>query len=150
MKKIKNIILRLFYKGVWAENDTLVGVHPDGAINCEANGAIARNSLVKLSSGKVVASGAAELPLGVAQDNVVAGERVAVKLLGNATGTIVGIASEAISQGDALYAVADGKVAKTKPVASGTHYLIGYALTSAAADGELEIQHHAPVAVVVD
>lgn len=149
MKKLINMFMRLFARGVWAENDTLVGIHADGVINCEAGGTIARNALVKFSNGKVVACKAAELPLGVAQDNVAAGERVAVKLLGNATGTIIGIASETISQGDVLYAVADGKVAKTKPTTSGTHYQIGYALTSAVADSELEIQHHTPVAVVV-
>lgn len=149
MKKLINMFMRLFTRGVWAENDTLVGIHADGVINYEAGGTITRNALVKFSSGKVVVCGAGELPLGIAQDSVVSGEYVAVKLLGNARGTIVGTASEAVAQGDALYAVADGAVAKTKPTASGTHYLIGYALTAAIANSELEIQHHTPVSVVV-
>ena len=46
MKKIIERMRRLFAHGVWAANDTLVGIHPEGAINCVAGGAIVRNSLV--------------------------------------------------------------------------------------------------------
>ena len=136
MKTIKNILNRLFAFGIWAANDTLVGTHPDGVINCVAGGTIARNSLVSFSNGKVIACAAKARPLGIAQDTVNADEGVAIKLLGSATGTVVGIASETIAQGDALYEAANGKVGKTS-----NGYFIGYALDSAVADGEVEIQH---------
>ena len=108
MKKIIERMRRLFAHGVWAANDTLVGIHPEGAINCVAGGTIVRN-------------------------------RLAVRLLGNAAGTVVGIAAEAVAQGDALYEAANGKVGKTEG-----GYFIGYALCAASADGEVEIQHCVP------
>lgn len=126
----------------WAANDTLAGIHPGGAINCAAGGAIARNSLVSLSDGKVVACAAKGRPLGFAQDNAAEGEGLAVRLLGNAAGTAVGIAAEAVAQGDPLYEAANGKVGKTEG-----GYFIGYALNAASADGEVEIQHCVPQAV---
>ncbi len=142
MKKILNMLCRTFVPRVWAANDTLAGIHPEGAINCEAGGDITRNALVSLSDGKVVACAAKARPLGFAQDDAAEGGQLAVRLLGNAAGTAVGIASEAVAQGDALYEAANGKVAKT---AGG--YFIGYALNAAAAEGEVEIQHCVPQAV---
>lgn len=142
MKRMIEKIRRLFAPRVWAANDTLAGVHPGGAINCAAGGAIARNSLVAFSSGKVVACAAKSRPIGFAQDNASEGEGLAVRLLGNAGGTAVGIAAEALAQGDPLYEAADGKVGKTEG-----GYFIGYALTAAAAGGEVEIQHCVPQAV---
>lgn len=139
MKKIIERMRRLFAPCVWAANDTLVGIHPVGAINCVAGGAIVRNSLVALSSGKVVACAANNRPLGFAQDNAAEDEGLAVRLLGNAVGTAVGIAAETVAQGDALYEAANGKVGKTEG-----GYFIGYALTAASADGEVEIQHCVP------
>lgn len=139
MKKIIERMRRLFAHGVWAANDTLVGIHPEGAINCVAGGAIVRNSLVAFSSGKVVACAASSRPLGFAQDSASEGEGLAVRLLGNAAGTTVGIAAEAVAQGDALYEAANGKVGKTEG-----GYFIGYALCAASADGEVEIQHCVP------
>lgn len=139
MKKIIERMRCLFAHGVWAANDTLVGIHPEGAINCVAGGTIVRNSLVALSSGKVVACSASSRPLGFAQDSASEGEGLAVRLLGNAAGTVVGIAAEAVAQGDALYEAANGKVGKTEG-----GYFIGYALCAASADGEVEIQHCVP------
>lgn len=142
MKRIMEKIRRLFTPCVWAANDTLVGIHPEGAINCVAGGAIIRNSLVALSSGKVVACAANNRPLGFAQDNAAEGEGLAVRLLGNAAGTAVGIAAEAVAQGDPLYEAANGKVGKTEG-----GYFIGYAMNAASAGGEVEIQHCVPQAV---
>ena len=85
MKKIIERMRRLFAHGVWAANDTLVGIHPEGAINCVAGGTIVRNSLVALSSGKVVACSASSRPLGFAQDSASEGEGLAVRLLGRET-----------------------------------------------------------------
>lgn len=142
MKKFIEKIRRLIAPRVWAANDTLVGIHPEGSINCTAGGSIARNSLVAFSSGKVVACAASSRPLGLAQDSAIEGEVLAVRLLGNASGTAIGIASEALAQGDPLYEAAGGKVGKTEG-----GYFIGYALGAASADGEVEIQHCVPQAV---
>ena len=81
-------------------------------------------------------------PLGFAQDNAAEGEGLAVRLLGNAAGTAVGIAAEAVVQGDPLYEAANGKVGKTEG-----GYFIGYAMNAASAGGEVEIQHCVPQAV---
>ena len=133
MKRIMEKIRRLFAPCVWAANDTLVGIHPEGAINCVAGGAIVRNSLACAANSR---------PLGFAQDNAAEGEGLAVRLLGNAAGTAVGIAAEAVAQGDPLYEAANGKVGKTEG-----GYFIGYALNAASAGGEVEIQHCVPQAV---
>lgn len=147
--KIKTILRRLFAPRIWAANDTIVGTHPDGIINCTASGAIVRNTLVKFTDGKVGACASGDLPVGIVQDTVADGEPVAVALLGNRSGTSVCVASEAVAQGDLLYALAAGKVGKTKPTTAGTYYTVGYALDAASAGGDVEIQHFVPRSVVV-
>jgi hypothetical protein len=64
--------------------------------------------------------------------------------------TLLGVASAAIDDGDLITVAANGKVREI-PVASGTYYVIGRALTSAANDGDyIEFVACVPYAVVVE
>jgi hypothetical protein len=103
----------------------------------EAGGAVPAHALVKLSSGKVVVctATATDLPIGVARYAAASGELVAIELL-NAGGTIEMIASEAISQGEAVFAAADGEI-QDLPTTSGTYKMIGYAMDEATADQDI-------------
>jgi hypothetical protein len=96
------------------------------------------------------ACGASDIPIGVMQDEAGAAEDlVAVELLGISNRTLLMVASEAITAGEAVYTAAGGKV-QDLPAGAGTYHKVGHALTAAAADGDLiEVQHCAPIATVV-
>lgn len=85
---------------------------------------------VKIVTGEVVYADQADSDnwIGVTQEKVADGAMVTVRLKG-AGRTFKMVASEALAEGAALYAAADGKVADT---ASGN--VIGYALEAATAD----------------
>jgi hypothetical protein len=81
-------------------------------------------------------------PLGAAYDTADAASDVTVCLLGGADSVLM-VASKAIAVDAAVYTDASGKVTDT--LAAGC-WLVGYALSSAAADGdEIEVQSCVPV-----
>jgi len=98
----------------------------------------------------VAACGASDIPIGVITDEAAAAEEEkAVELLGISNRTLPMVASEAITAGEAVYTAAAGKV-QDLPTGAGTYYLVGYALTAAAADLDvIEVLHCAPIATVV-
>ncbi len=129
------------------------GVSPSGNKTFLVDAAIStRHLLVKFGSDAVhvAVCGASNVPLGVCTDEPEAAEDATnVSLLGAAQGTRLMVASEALSAGDKLYTAAGGKV-QNLPGSAGTYYLVGVALTAAAADGdELEVLPCFPVAAVV-
>lgn len=94
--------------------------------------------------------GAANEPIGVMRDDDLAIEDLChVELLGIANRTLRVVASEAITAGSLVFTAANGKV-QDQPAVAGTYFLIGRALTAAAADGDtLAIAHRPPLKVVV-
>ncbi len=96
------------------------------------------------------ACGASDIPIGTMTDEAAAAEDlVAVELLGISNRTLLMVASEVITAGEAVYTAAGGKV-QDLPAGAGTYYKVGHALTASAADGDLiEVQHCAPIATVV-
>jgi hypothetical protein len=94
--------------------------------------------------------GASDIPLGPTPDEADAIDDLnEIRLLGIHKETLLMIASEAITAGEAVYTAAGGKV-QDLPAGAGTYYKVGYALTAAAADGDkIEVQHCAPIATVV-
>lgn len=90
----------------------------------------------------IAACGASDIPLGVITDEASAAEEpVNVAILGNAVGTLLVVASEAITVGEHVYTAASGKV-QDLPGSAGTYYEVGVALTAASADGDvIEIAH---------
>ncbi len=109
--------------------------------------------LVKLTSASAGnLCGANEIPLGTLADlqagGHTSGEQGTVSLLGKGPTKLM-VANEAITIGEQVFAAASGKV-QDLPTASGTHYAVGWALTTAAADGDIiEVQDHAPVKLVI-
>jgi hypothetical protein len=119
----------------------------------KADAAVAtRYLLAKIGSDAdhSAACGASDIPIGFMQDEAAAAEDlIAVELLGISNRTLLGVASEAITAGEAVYTAAGGKL-QDLPAGAGTYYKVGHALTAAGADGDLiEIQHCAPIATVV-
>jgi hypothetical protein len=92
------------------------------------------------------------VPLGVMQDEIATaelGEPRALKLLGQAPGTLPMVASAAVAAGALVYTAAGGKV-QTIPSAAGTYYLVGTALTAASANNDvITVNHCAPVRIVI-
>jgi hypothetical protein len=128
------------------------GTHKN-AKTYKADAAVAtRFLLAKIGSdaGHSAACGANDIPIGVITDEAAAAEDlVAVELLGISNRTLLMVASEAITAGEAVYTAAGGKV-QDLPAGAGTYHKVGHALTAAAADGDLiEVQHCAPIATVV-
>lgn len=101
----------------------------------ECDEAIALHARVKLDAdGKVTTAGLADKEIGTAlQETFAAGEHVAVKLRTGA-GTHKMLVSEAITVGSAVYTEASGKVQDT---AASTSFLVGTALESSSADGDV-------------
>lgn len=130
------------------------GVHGDGCITKLTDAALAtRNVLVKIGSDishVAVTTAATEIPLGVVNDEASAAEEnVNVQLLGQKQGTVLMVASAAITAGDLVVAAANGKIA-TLSGSAGTYYIVGRALNAATTDGDLvEVAHCLPVQRVV-
>lgn len=128
------------------------GTH-EGSITKRADAALAvPYLLVKHGSdgNHIAACGASDIPFGVAQEDPAAAEDpLTVEILGLSKRSLLMVASEAITVGEAVFTAASGKV-QNLPVAAGTYYQVGYAMTAAGADGDtVEVQHHAPIARVV-
>jgi hypothetical protein len=119
---------------------TNVGYHVGGRFTATASGAIVDGTLVKFASTGVVAANDG-VPCGVALSAADTATEVGVQALGGAGRSVVMLASELIAAGTKV---------KTLPVAGGTYYIVGQALTAAAADGDqVEVAPCAPVKIVV-
>ena len=95
--------------------------------------AVTGKTLVKLSSGDVVANTAtnSDEPIGVALFDADSGAEVAVDLLAHGK-TMEMTATGSISVGDKVYAAANGKIGTTS-----TNRRIGTALQAASGDGSI-------------
>jgi hypothetical protein len=91
-----------------------------------------------------------DIPLGVCTDEPTAAEESAnVAIFGAAQGTIKVVAQAAITAGALVQSNGDGKIITLKAT-TGTWYILGRAITAAAADGDvIEIAHYVPVQRVV-
>lgn len=126
---------------------TNVGTHEGGLFTATASGTVTEKKLVKFASAGVVAANDG-VPCGIARSTETDGSEVGVQALGGAARTVKAIASAPISPGAIV--IADSEKVKTLPVAGGTYYIVGQALTEAAADGDdVEIAPCAPVKIVV-
>lgn len=129
------------------------GVHDAGRITRKADAAIAtRHFLVKVGSdaNHIAVAGAADIPLGVCQDEPSAAEETCtVQLLGSTDRTLLMVASAAIVNDTFVVAAAGAKI-RTLPATTGTYYIIGRALQAAAADGDvIEVDPCFPIQRVV-
>jgi hypothetical protein len=97
-----------------------------------AGAAIARFLRVTLSGGKLAAAGATTKELGVLRDAAFADGDVKAVLLRNKEGTIPMLANAAIAVNAQVWTAASGKVGAATTGA----FLVGTALTAAAADGD--------------
>lgn len=129
------------------------GVHK-GVITRKADAATtARYLCYKIGSDAdhvAVTTAATEIPLGMGYDMADAAEDdIAIQLFGGRDETLLGVALAAITAGDYICAAADGKVQTMTGLASQTVYIIGRALTTAAAGGLVEFDPCVPVQRVI-
>jgi len=126
------------------------GTH-ERAISKTADNAIATRYLLAkfgTDADHIDKCGAADLPLGPCVDEPAAGDLAAVHLLGHGA-TKKMIASGVIAAGDRVYTDASGKV-QTTPTTTGVFWLVGTALSAAAADGDvIEVHDCVPQRVQV-
>lgn len=129
------------------------GVHDNGRVTYKADAVVATRWLLAkrgASADAVDICGAANVPIAQYTDEVKAiGDKVDVRLLGgSAKGTTLMVASAAIAQDAWIEPAANGKVA-TLGGGAGTHYVVGRAITAAAADGDLvEVDPHSFLRVI--
>lgn len=124
------------------------GTHTD-SVTRKTDAAIAtRNLLFAVGSdgAHIAACGVAGIPVGTVDDEAAAAEEnVAVLLLGKGSTKLM-VASEAITAGEAVYTAANGKIQDLPTTTTAACYHVGYALTAAAADGDIiEVQDCAPI-----
>lgn len=129
------------------------GTYSTGNMSRLADAALStRHLVVKIGSdiNHVAVAGTADIALGVVNDAAEAAEDpVNVQILGRAEGTILMVASAAITAGDMVVTAASGKI-RTLPGTTGTYYIIGRALEAAAADGDvINVAHCFPIQRVV-
>jgi len=98
----------------------------------KAGAAIAKNLRVKLSSGKLAAAGVADPSIGTLEEASFADLDIRAVRLKTAVGTVLMVASGAISLGANVYGAASGKVSST----FGPQHE-GIALQAATADGDI-------------
>ena len=115
------------------------GTH-ERAINLLTDAAVSTRYLIGkfgTDASHVAVAGTADIAIGVITDEADAAEdSVAVALLGSTGETRKAVASAAIAAGAFITSAASGKV-RTLPTAAGTYYILGIALTAAAADGDV-------------
>lgn len=120
------------------------GTHED-TITRVAEGALSAHLCLTFGTApgsQVKVCTATTRPIGFAHDDAASGATVGVELIGGGRSRLA-IASKAIAAGSRVYATAGGKL--TDAVVSNA-YLVGEALTAAAADGdEFEILPLSPV-----
>ena len=123
-----------------------VGTHSNGIIPLECQpAALTRYQLVQkgTSDTQIIANGATTRPWGVVLDEPAVGDLAAVALLGSVPGTMKMVANAAVSAGGLVYTAAAGKVS---PTYGATLFLVGRAVTAAAADGDIiEVAHCFPM-----
>lgn len=139
-------------RGLTSALNIAEGTHA-GTIRKLADAAIAtRNLLFKFGSdvNHIAVAGASDIPLGTVEDEALAAEdEVSVNILGSTGRSLLMVASEAITVGEAVFTAASGKV-QDLPAGAGTYYQVGYAMTAAGADGDvIEVQPCTPVKTVV-
>jgi hypothetical protein len=124
-----------------------VGTHSTGAIplECQTAAITTRYLLVQkgTSDTQFIVNVATTRPWGVIADEPAVGDTGTVLLLGCTPGTMKMVANAAITVGSPVYTAAAGKVS---PTFGSTLYMVGRALTPAAADGDLiEVAHCFPL-----
>lgn len=124
-----------------------VGTHANGILTyyAQTSAITQRYALVKkgTAANQIVLGDATTRPLGVVLDEPGIDEAAAVAMLGATPGTVKMVASKAITAGAPVYTAASGKVTDTY---GATAFIVGRALTTAAADGDLiEVQHCFPM-----
>ena len=114
------------------------GTTPQGILHltCETAAITTRYLLVQKGSTDTnfIANVATTRPWGPVLDEAAVGDIVAVALLGSAPGTLKMVANAAITVGSPVYTAAAGKVS---PTFGATLYMVGRAVTAAAADGDV-------------
>lgn len=129
------------------------GTHENGRLTLQCDAELSSaNLLLKRGSDSdhvAVTTAATEKPLGLGATGTDAAEDfVGVALLGKGGDTKLAVASAAIAVDAVLVAAAGGKVA-TISASAGTYYVIGRALSAAAADGDIiEVDDCHPYAFV--
>lgn len=124
-----------------------VGTHATGALPLECQSAAISQRYLLVQKGtndnQFVVNVATTRPWGVVADEPNIGDLATVLLLGCMPGTMKMVANAAIPAGTAIYTAAAGKVTGGF---SATAYMVGRAITSAAADGDLiEVAHCFPL-----
>lgn len=124
-----------------------VGTHSTGALplECQTAAITTRYLLVQkgTSDTQFIVNVATTRPWGVIADEPAVGDTGTVLLLGCAPGTMKMVANAAITVGQAVYTAAAGKVS---PTFGATLYMVGRAITPAAADGDIiEVAHCFPL-----
>jgi hypothetical protein len=130
-----------------------IGTHENGKITRKCDAALADGVVVKAGTDDnhvAVATAATENPIGVATSATDAAEDdVGVELF-SAPGTKKGVALAAIAVGARLCAATAGKVQTLPTTVNGTYYVIGRAITAAAAAAdEIEYEGCVPYPVVI-
>jgi len=124
-----------------------VGTHSTGALplECQTAAITTRYLLVQkgTSDTQFIVNIATTRPWGVVADEPAVGDTATVLLCGCAPGTMKMVANAAITVGQAVYTAAAGKVS---PTFGATLYMVGRAITPAAADGDIiEVAHCFPL-----
>jgi hypothetical protein len=119
--------------------NSVIGTHR-GSITRLTDGAIATRYLLGTTgsdASHVAICGAATVPTGVIADEAsIAGDPVAVELLGSAGSTVRMVAGGAVNVGSLVYTAANGMVSALS-AAAGTYYCVGVALSAASASGDV-------------
>lgn len=115
-----------------------VGTHENGKLTyyAQTSAITQRYALVKkgTADNQIALGDATTRPLGVVLDEPGIDEAAAVAILGAVPGTVKMVANAAVTAGAMVYTAAAGKVS---PTYGATLFLVGRALTAAAADGDL-------------
>ena len=124
-----------------------VGIHSTGALalECQTAAITTRYLLVQkgTSDTQIIVNIATTRPWGVVADEPAVGDLATVLLCGCVPGTMKMVANAAIPVGSPVYTAAGGKVS---PTFGATLYMVGRAITPAAADGDIiEVAHCFPL-----
>lgn len=124
-----------------------VGTHATGALplECQTAAITTRYLLVQkgTADNQIIVNIATTRPWGVVADEPAVGDLATVQLCGCMPGTMKMVANAAITVGSPVYTAAGGKVSGTF---GATLYMVGRAVTAAAADGDLiEVAHCFPL-----
>lgn len=99
---------------------------------CAATTAVYLRVTTNTTEGEVAVAGIAVRGIGHAMSGGAAADRIDVRSICS-PGIHIGIASEAIAVGDAVYSAASGKISKTS---GGGALVMGYCVKAASADGD--------------